>query len=337
MLAAGRVDEAWAICEREYQAAVLAERPEPLGVWAGYHGAVAKARGDLASAVRLLRESLTLLVRYDTFRMGAPCLATLAGTYALAGDGSKAARLLIRADHPKRRTSRLFLPWIELERAWTHAACGDTTTAATAAQRAAVLARDFGQPTVEAWALYDSARLGDAAAVRARLTELATGLGEPAPAAFAQAATALAAADADGLEHAALAFVGLGMRLHAAEAVATASTLYRRAGRPAPAVTASERAAQLIGDCPDARTPLLSNQPQHSPLTRREREIITLATVGRSSKQIAQQLGLSTRTVDNHLSHAYQKLSIRGRAELAPQAAPTVTTQPHQDRHTPTE
>lgn len=317
LLAMGRVDEAWAISEREYQAAVRAERPEPLGVWAGYHGAVAKAGGDLATATRLLRESLTLLARYDTFRMAAPCLAALAGTYALAGDASRAARLLAHADQPQHRASRLFLPWMELDRAWTHAASGDTTTAAALARHAAALAHDACQPTIEAWALYDAARHGDAPAVHIRLTKLAATLDEPAPTAFAKAAGALAASDADQLEHAAAAFTDLGLHLHAAEAATTAAILHRQASRPSRATRATERATRYARNCPDAQTPLLNHKARSSTLTRREREIVTLAAAGRSSRQIAQQLGLSTRTIDNHLSHAYHKLGVRSRTELS--------------------
>jgi len=52
-------------------------------------------------------------------------------------------------------------------------------------------------------------------------------------------------------------------------------------------------------------------------LTRREREVADLAATGRSSRQIADELFLSPRTVDNHLQRVYDKLGISGRAELA--------------------
>jgi DNA-binding NarL/FixJ family response regulator len=54
-----------------------------------------------------------------------------------------------------------------------------------------------------------------------------------------------------------------------------------------------------------------------APLTQREREIAELAVVGRSSGQIATQLHLSQRTVENHLQHCYRKLSISRRQDLA--------------------
>lgn len=53
-------------------------------------------------------------------------------------------------------------------------------------------------------------------------------------------------------------------------------------------------------------------------LTRREREIASLAAGGLSSREIAQRLTLSVRTVDSHLSRVFAKLGIRSRQELGP-------------------
>ena len=51
-------------------------------------------------------------------------------------------------------------------------------------------------------------------------------------------------------------------------------------------------------------------------LTEREREIAELAAEGKRTKEIAEQLFLSTRTVEAHLSRIYRKLDIRSRAAL---------------------
>jgi DNA-binding CsgD family transcriptional regulator len=53
-------------------------------------------------------------------------------------------------------------------------------------------------------------------------------------------------------------------------------------------------------------------------LTPREREIAHLAAHGHSSKQIAAQLVISVRTVDNALHEVYNKLGINRCADLAP-------------------
>ena len=53
------------------------------------------------------------------------------------------------------------------------------------------------------------------------------------------------------------------------------------------------------------------------PLTAREREVALLAAGGRSSRDIADRLYLSTRTVETHLARVYRKLGITTRSELA--------------------
>lgn len=52
-----------------------------------------------------------------------------------------------------------------------------------------------------------------------------------------------------------------------------------------------------------------------SSLTDREREILACAAVGRSNKEIADQLCVSIDTVKTHLHHIYQKLFVDGRVE----------------------
>jgi DNA-binding CsgD family transcriptional regulator len=53
------------------------------------------------------------------------------------------------------------------------------------------------------------------------------------------------------------------------------------------------------------------------PLTAREREIALLVADGLTSKEVAERLFLSARTVSNHLQNAYAKLGISKRTELA--------------------
>ena len=51
-------------------------------------------------------------------------------------------------------------------------------------------------------------------------------------------------------------------------------------------------------------------------LTDRERQIAKLAANGVPSREIADQLYISTRTVENHLQRVYTKLGVTGRPEL---------------------
>jgi DNA-binding CsgD family transcriptional regulator len=52
-------------------------------------------------------------------------------------------------------------------------------------------------------------------------------------------------------------------------------------------------------------------------LTRREREVLTLVVEGLSNKEMAQALGISTRTVNFHLENLYGKLGVGSRTEAA--------------------
>ena len=52
-------------------------------------------------------------------------------------------------------------------------------------------------------------------------------------------------------------------------------------------------------------------------LSQTQLRIATLVAQGRSNPQVAAALSLSIKTVETHLSHAYRKLGVRGRREVA--------------------
>jgi DNA-binding NarL/FixJ family response regulator len=57
-----------------------------------------------------------------------------------------------------------------------------------------------------------------------------------------------------------------------------------------------------------------------SPLTDRELEVLALVAGGLTNRDIAQQLSISVRTVEAHLTHIYNKLGVCSRTEAAVQA-----------------
>jgi DNA-binding NarL/FixJ family response regulator len=130
-------------------------------------------------------------------------------------------------------------------------------------------------------------------------------------------ATALTKGDAPGLDQASEAFESIGAWLYAAEAATQASTLYDREGLRRRASAAGQRARALTEHCEGARSPALETAPQPVALTKREREVATLAARGLTSREIAETIVVSTRTVENHLQRAYEKLGVSGRAELS--------------------
>ncbi len=53
---------------------------------------------------------------------------------------------------------------------------------------------------------------------------------------------------------------------------------------------------------------------EKSILTKREREVFLLLVENKSTKEIAEELEISEKTVRNHISNVMQKLGVKGRA-----------------------
>ncbi len=50
-------------------------------------------------------------------------------------------------------------------------------------------------------------------------------------------------------------------------------------------------------------------------LTEREQEVFELLVINKTTSEIAKSLGISEKTVRNHISNAIQKLGVKGRAQ----------------------
>ncbi|MGO1049042.1 helix-turn-helix transcriptional regulator [Crossiella sp. CA198] len=131
---------------------------------------------------------------------------------------------------------------------------------------------------------------------------------------------AIATADADLLAAVAEQFLTAGALLYGAEALAELAALHQRAGQPRKAAAAIRRARMLPVRHSGARTPGLALLAQNEPLSTRESEVVRLAVSGLTDPQIALRLGVSVRTINNHLHRAYRKLGCAGRVDLPPGA-----------------
>jgi DNA-binding CsgD family transcriptional regulator len=123
---------------------------------------------------------------------------------------------------------------------------------------------------------------------------------------------------------------GSGARLEHARALADLGAALRRTGRRAesreilrPALDLAHRYGALaLTD--RTRTELIAagGRPRRlvlsglDSLTPSERRVVRLAAAGLSNREIAQNLFITTRTVEGHLTHAYQKLAITSREQL---------------------
>jgi DNA-binding CsgD family transcriptional regulator len=309
-LACGQPTAAQSISVAGYRTAVEGGAAMMVSGWALCGGLAALARGHLEEADRLLAEAQPAFAANDTFRLSRCCLAARAAVAALAGDRN-AHLLMAKADALANPSNKVFNPWIESWRAWTAYASGDLAAAATAAHRAADLAREAAMPAVEALARYDLTRLG-AGGDSARLDGIDHELGDI----IVRATQALAARDgAAELEGAARALQRHGYDLLAAELYAMAGHRHRRHQRWVESDLVNAYAVDLSAAFPNARTPLLQPGALTTVLTFRERQILLLA-VEHTSAEIAERLQLATATVNNNLARAYHKLGINGRAQL---------------------
>jgi DNA-binding winged helix-turn-helix (wHTH) protein/DNA-binding CsgD family transcriptional regulator len=182
----------------------------------------------------------------------------------------------------------------------------------------AEVAAEEGKHAFEAQLLHDVVRFGGAQEVLERLTELALLVDGDLFSARLAHATGAATGDAGVLRTAIEEFARLGAPVLAAEVAADLAALLQRNGdhRAAAAVTARVEELRRV-DGHMLHTPALVRSRGVEPLSEREREVAMAALRGASSREIAERLFLSVRTVDNHLQRAYGKLGITGRDQLA--------------------
>lgn len=246
------------------------------------------------------------------------CLAGISLTAAMSGDADRATSAAAEfADMPVGPMTLYEDDLIERSKAWVSACTGDLPRAREILKAAADHAATAKLRIAEARLLHDIARLGQPELAASRLGELAGQVeGDWVPA-LAQHAAALVSSDPAAIEESGRAFEALHADLLAAEAYTEAAAGYRSAGLARPASAAARRAAELVAACGDVRTPALAASHGAGQLTRREREIAGLAAAGVPSREIAEQLFLSIRTVDNHLQNAYTKLGVTSRDDLA--------------------
>jgi ATP/maltotriose-dependent transcriptional regulator MalT len=313
---AGRLAEAEGTAQAGYDGAVESQVLEGQGWFTVMLGRICLLQGRVVTASRWLREAAVLWgeLVHPSAGWG---FGGLAHALALAGDLEGAERAIddLHAEPP----TPIHMMDVDIERgrAWYTWFRGEHARALEMLRGAADFGVERGQYALAAGAFHDLARLGEPAEVVEHLEGLVEHVdGELMPTRLAHA-TALAKRDATGLDEASERFEAIGAWLFAAEAANQASLLYERDGLRRRASAAAQRASALAERCEGARTPALETGPQPVALTKREREVATLAARGLTSREIAETIVVSTRTVENHLQRAYEKLGVSGRAELA--------------------
>jgi DNA-binding CsgD family transcriptional regulator len=173
---------------------------------------------------------------------------------------------------------------------------------------------------------------GEAAALAAEEVRRARAFGAPRALGMALHAAALAqpSGRAEALGEAVEVLERADAQLELARVLVDLGAEIRRARRPVDAREPLRRGAELALRCGAhavvrrARDELLASgaRPRRvalqgaEALTPSERRVAELAAAGRTNREIAQELYVTEKTVEGHLSHAYDKLGIRSRSAL---------------------
>jgi DNA-binding CsgD family transcriptional regulator len=311
---AGRLGEAERLARTG--AEVVASYRVPIAqIWfAANLGRVATLQGRVATARRYYAEAAGLAEANHFAGPRRLALSGLALAHAMLGEAGAAAHVLEeRAALPP---FGFLGPEQQLADAWTAFASRRPGEAAERFRAAAEQAASTGHRTTESWLWHDLVRTTGQDA-SARLCELAGACDSALVSARARHALAARGRSAKELAEAAYDFETLGAMLLAAESASGAAGCFNRAGDPRAATAALRRSIELAASCEGAVTPGLVQAVTVVPLSGREREIAMLAAAGLASKDIAERLYLSVRTVNNHLQHVYSKLGVSGRTGLA--------------------
>ena len=268
----------------------------------------ALAMASMAIHALVQKEQSTKLDLYG------PAHAAAAWGHALLGHRDEAAASLARMVQVPQEN--IIFPAFSVQATAWVAELEGRRRSAVAALRAGVEQSIGGLPAQMMY-LRDLLRLGErgcGAEMRAFLDAGADGaLWE----AFAAHAEAFDADDGAGLDAASVELERLGHVLAAAEAAAQAATWHGTAGDRAAAVASRERSRALAERCQGAQTPALAVKASAlRDLAPRELEVARLAGRGASNKEIADELGISVRTVETYLYRIFFKLGVESRAEL---------------------
>jgi DNA-binding CsgD family transcriptional regulator len=309
LVLAGRLVEALEVAKRARgQAADLPGTAHLLGP--AIAGRAALGAGRLVEACALLEQAAGALSATGHqqgwgYRYGIPRATAL----AMRGRWEEAASVLNALEKVPRPFRKLEYEK-SVARAWVTAGQGAVSEAIAILRSAAESAAASGRFAAEVMCAQTAVQFGDRSgsldrAVEGRRVEVA--------ARFAEAER-----HGDGSQLAAVseAFDEMGDGVAAVDAAGLAAIAYRRQELRGSALGCAAKAEALAAKC-GADTPTLRQAREPLPLTDREREIILLIGRGLSSRDVAERLTLSARTVEGHIYRAMAKTGTASREELA--------------------
>lgn len=272
---------------------------------------VYRAQGRPVLAAEMAETSASVFERTGSAELAAIALSELAAALATADEASAAAAAARRCD-----ALGVFNFYNRITHAWAIVASGSITDGLGLLCEA-LASRRGREAREELLLVLDIVRLGRARDVVDLAAELAVTDDGRLAAVVAAYAAAAAADDGEALEASAATLAAMGFTLAAGEAAVSACAAHLRHAdrRRSQAFTpvADELRARLDG----VRTPGMQPATMQAALAPREREVAGLAAAGGTSRAIADQLGLSQRTVESYVQNAFDKLGLASRNELA--------------------
>lgn len=280
-------------------------------------GHLSLLEGRLLDGGRWLAEAQLHLERHDPMGLLVIVSALQVCIASLAADHEAAVAALNRCRG--RAAGDSLLPtqarFLVCANAWAAAAAGDSAKGRQILRDA--VAENVGSPLYTARLLYEAFRLGSPAEeLTSTLQAVSDECDAPLIAAKTAHVTHVAKRDARGLLAVVDEFEEIGATLYGCEAAAQAARMFLDAGREDSARRAVVRARGLFVDDQGRPSLPVGNLEAAVELTEREAQVVELAALGMSNRQVAERLVLSIRTVESHLYRAMQKLGIRDRSEL---------------------
>jgi DNA-binding CsgD family transcriptional regulator len=314
LLLAGQMTDAFEVAQRvREQGAEMPGAAHLLGT--AIAGRAALFAGRLDSACALLGNAAPALsASGNAMGWGYRYHIPYATALAMRGATDEAASVLAGLDKI-RRPFRMLNHERSLARAWLVAGQGALTEAIAMMLSAAETAAANGQFAAEVFCLQTAVQFGDYSCV-SRLSELETLVEGPRAKLAARFATAMSNADGPELSAVSEEFEQMGDLAAAVDAAAHACISFRNSDLRGSALGCSTRAEALAQRCGGISTPALREVSEPLPLTAREREVVRLIGSGLTSRDVAERLHLSLRTVEGHVYRAMTKTGSATREDL---------------------
>jgi len=280
------------------------------GMWSYALATIRLHDGKLQQARELSTLAVEQLRWRDFTGMLGAAIALHATAEAQLGESETARELLAEISPEHAGDANVILQRAECE-AWLLAAQGRQAEGAAVLVAAAAEGIILGHFLLSALSLSIASRIGHPEAAKDQLHILAELSTSPLVRRIRDWGDATEASDVDRLCELAPELVESGVAALAVDGLLEGAAAAAKAGRVEMERKATRLARRIASDMDS-----VPGEAVVAELTEREWVIARAAAERKRSREIGHELGLSVRTVDNHLARIYRKLNVAGRVEL---------------------